>query len=156
LLLYAVFCRIGQTARMPVDMPPDRQVFRTLDSPRPPTASQLRLLSWLTTGADKALTDQIAHSVVVGQCVCGCSSVQLTTSAAPLPAETIGRLSSTDRSDYLSLTSTGRSRTGHRVDVVLHVVNGSVSELEVFDSEAGEGTAVDLESLLSLDPPEVG
>jgi hypothetical protein len=147
--------QIGHTGRMPVDMPPGRQVFRSLESPLPPTVSQLRLLSWLTTGAGAPLSAQVAHALVTGECVCGCSSVQLASSAAPLPPEVIRRLSGNDRHDYISLTSTGRSSAGRRVDVVLHVVEGRVAELEIFDSEAGEGTAVDLDSLRALDPVEV-
>jgi hypothetical protein len=147
--------RVGQTGWMPEDPPLDQQPFHRLGASRPLTVSQLRLLSWLTTGAGAVLTDQVEQSVVIGQCACGCSSVELATSAAPLSAQTMRGLSGRDRSDYISLTSTGRSPAGHRVDVVLHVVDGSVSELEIFDSEAGEGTVVDPDSLLSLDPPEV-
>jgi hypothetical protein len=135
---------------------PGPPVFRALESPRLPTAAQLRLLSWLAAGAGDALRAQLAQCTVTGQCTCGCSSVELTTSAAPLPPELISRLSVRDRLDYISLTSTARSPTGHRVDVVLHVVQGLVHELEIFDADAGEGTAVDPAELTSLDRPDVG
>jgi hypothetical protein len=135
---------------------PGPPVFRALETPRPPTAAQLRLLSWLAAGAGEELNAQLAHCEVTGRCTCGCSSVELATSAAPLPAELIGRLSARGRLDYISLASSARSSTGHRVDVVLHVVQGLVHELEIFDSAAGEGTAVDPAELTSLDRPDVG
>jgi len=118
--------------------------------------SELRLLLWLATDVREELAAQLADCVVIGECGCGCSSVQLATSAAPLPAQTIGRLSTRVRLDYVSLSSTGRDPAGHRVDLVLHVVGGRLHELEIFDPNAGEGTAVDPDHLVSLDRPEIG
>jgi hypothetical protein len=114
------------------------------------------LLSWLVIGLGQDLTAQVAESRVIGECACGCSSVELATSAGPLPARTMRQLSDSGRLDYISLNSTARSALDHRVDVVLHLVDGRLHELEIFDVEAGEGTAVDLSSLISLDPPRLG
>jgi len=83
----------------------------------------------------------------VGECGCGCSSVELSTTAGPLSTRTLVRLTDSDQLDYASLNGTARSELGHRVDVVLHIVDGRLHELEIFDTDAGEGTAVDLNSL---------
>jgi hypothetical protein len=146
----------GRLTRVPADFPPEQPVFRVLDRPRPPTAPERRLLSWLVDGICPELTAQVAESVVVGECTCGCSSVELSTAAGPLPTPTLARLTDSGRLDYASLNSTARSELGHRVDIVLHIVDGRLHELEIFDIDAGEGTAVDLNSLTSLDHPHVG
>jgi hypothetical protein len=149
-----IFSSVRQTDGMPPDNPP-QATFRALEQPRSLTVAQRRLLSWLTAGPGSALAAQVAESMVVGECHCGCSSVQLATTAAPLTAVEVGRLSYLGRDDYLSLSSTGRSAAGHRVDVVLHVVDGRLEELELFDTDAGEGTAVDPDDLTALTTPEV-
>lgn len=131
-------------------------MFRALDRPRPASPAEERLLSRLAEAAGPELTAQVTDAVVVGECTCGCASVQLSTSAAPLPATTVLGLSAAGRSDHLAVRSTGRSPEGHVVDVVLHVVEGRLYELEVFDSDAGEGAAVDPAGVTSLDRPAVG
>jgi hypothetical protein len=146
----------GQTARVPPDTPLGQPAFRTLDRPRPPSPAEQRLLSWLAAGVGPELTAQADSAVVVGECACGCSSVQLATTAAPLPAATISQLSGAGRSDYVAVSSTGHSPEGHVISVVLHVAEGRLHELEVFDSDAGEGVAVDPASLVRLGRPDVG
>jgi hypothetical protein len=86
---------------------------------------------------------------VVGECTCGCSSLRLSTPAAPLPVARTIQLSDTGRADYLAVSSGGRGPDGH-VSVVLHVVEGRLYELEIF---AGEGTAVDPASVTALTGP---
>jgi hypothetical protein len=118
--------------------------------------AEQRLLSWLAAGVGQELLAQVADAVVVGECACGCSSVRLSTSAAPLPVAIMSRLSDSDRPDHVAVSSSGRSPDGHVVTVALHVVEGRLYELEVFDTDAGEGAAVDPASVTELDPPEVG
>ena len=147
-------CR--QTARVPGDTPSGEPAFRDLDRPRPPSAAEPRLLSWLTAGVGPELTAQVAGAVVVGGCTCGCSSVQLSTSAAPLPPATMTRLSAGGRPDHVAVSSTGRSPEGHVIGVVLHVVQGRLYEQEIFDTDVGEGAAVDPAGVTALDRPAVG
>ncbi len=135
--------------------PPEQPVFRTLEHPRAPSAAELQLLSRLIGGAGQELIDQVVAGMVIGECRCGCSSVELTSTAQPLPESTVTRLSPSGRLDYLSLSSTGLDPAGHRIDLVLHVVDGVLHELEVFDTEGGEGIPVDLSTLILLDPPDV-
>lgn len=110
------------------------------------------MLSWVAAAVGQELVDQAADAAVVGECTCGCSSLRLSTPAAPLPVETTIRLSDTGRADYLAVSSGGRGPDGH-VSVVLHVVEGRLYELEIF---AGEGAAVDPASVTALTRPEVG
>lgn len=88
----------------------------------------------------------------MGECALGCSSVLLATSATPLPAATISQPSGTGRSDYVAVSSTGLSPEGNVVSVVLHVAEGRLHELEVFDSDAEKGVAVDSASLVGARP----
>ena len=110
------------------------------------------MLSWVAAAVGQELVDQAADAAVVGECTCGCSSLRLSTPAAPLPVETTIRLSDTGRADYLAVCSGGRGPDGH-VSVVMHVVEGRLYELEIF---AGEGAAVDPASVTALTRPEVG
>ena len=127
-------------------------MFRYLESSRRPSGPERRLLSWLAAAVGQEVVDQAADASVIGECTCGCSSLRLSTSAAPLPVETTIRLSDTGRADYLAASSSGRGPDGH-VSVVLHVVDGRLYELEIF---AGEGAAVDAASVTALTRPEVG
>lgn len=127
-------------------------MFRYLDSSRRPSGPERLLLSLLAAAVGQELVDQAADAAVVGECTCGCSSLRLSTPAAPLPAETTIQLSDTGRADYFAVSSGGRGPDGH-VSVVLHVVEGRLHELEIF---AGEGVAVDPASVTALTRPEVG
>jgi hypothetical protein len=140
---------------VPVDASPGQPVFRPLDQPRPPTLPERQLLARLATAVGEELTAQVADAVVVGECTCGCSSTQLCTGAAPLPEATVTRLSHDSRVDHLAVSSAGHSLAGSPVDVVLHVNHGRASELEIFDTDAGEGTAVDPASISGLTRPEI-
>ena len=141
------------------DSPPDLPVFQLLLRPRALSAGEHRLLSWLLGGIEpevaRVLADQVAGAAVVGTCRCGCSSVLLSPRTARLAATTVGRLSPRGRTDHVALSAVGRSPAGHRVDVVLHVVEGRVAELELYDVEAGEGTAVDPATVSRLERPEL-
>jgi hypothetical protein len=137
---------------VPSDSTPGQSVFRYLESSRLPSGPERRLLSWLAEAVGQELVDQAANASVVGECTCGCSSLRLSTPAAPLPVETTIRLSDTDRADYIAVSSSGRGPDSD-VSVVLHVLEGRLYELEIF---AGEGVAVDPASVTALTRPEVG
>jgi hypothetical protein len=134
-------------ARLPSD---SAQAFRQLDIPRRVSESERRLLSWLAASVGHELVAQVTDAVVVGECTCGCSSVRLSTRAALLPAQTVTRLSGTGRDDYLAVSSTS---AGGDDDVVLHVLEGRLHELEIF---AGDGVAVDPATVSALTPTTVG
>ena len=145
---------------MTTDVPgPLQPTFRPLQRARALSTAERRLLDRLAAaaghGAADALAVQIAGAEVVGVCACGCSSVQLTTTGAPLPVPVRLRLSGRGRSEHVGLSAWGRSRAGHRVDVEPHLVQGRLHELEVFDTEAGLGTAVDPATLTRLSRPVV-
>ena len=127
-------------------------MFRYLEASRRPSGPERRLLSWLAAAVGQELVDQAADPVVVGECTCGCSSVRLSTPAAPLPVQTVIQLSDTGRDDYLGVSSGGRGPDG-QISVVLHVLEGRLYELEIF---AGEGVAGDPASVTALTRPEVG
>ena len=104
---------------MPPDSSPGQSAFRYLESSRRPSGPERRLLSWLAAAVGQELVDQAADASVVGECTCGCSSLRLSTPAAPLPVETTRRLSDTGRADYFAVSSSGRGPDGD-VNVVLH------------------------------------
>jgi hypothetical protein len=141
---------------MPERSRPGAPAFHDLAHPRSPAPAELRLLSWLSATLDEELTGQVADAVVVGACSCGCSSVRLSTSAPPAPAETLARLVPTDRPEVVALRSTGRGPDGHAITLTLHVIEGRLRELEIFDADAGEGVAVDLSAVTGWEPPQAG
>jgi hypothetical protein len=115
------------------------------------------LLLWLTSAIGlEVIMRQAEDAVVIGECRCGCSSVQLSSDSAPVPADIVSCFSHTGRPDYLAVSSIGTDADGHVVSVVLHVVEGQLRELEVFDTDAGEGKAVDIAALPPLEHPEIG
>ena len=121
-------------------MPDDQPTFRELLRPRPLSTAERRLLSWLASAHGPDATAQVADAIVVGECACGCSSVQLSPSGA-----------ARRQSVHSSVGAGGLSPDGHVIDVVLHLVDGRLHELEVFDSDAGEGVAVDVDALAGLE-----
>ena len=147
---YVRRCRAHCTACLRTHRPANRR-SATSNAPvdRLPRS---RLLSWLAEAVGQELVDQAADATVVGECTCGCSSLRLSTPAAPLPEETTIRLSDSGRADHLAVSSSGRGPDGH-VSVVLHVVEGRLYELELF---AGEGVAVDPATVTALTRPAIG
>jgi hypothetical protein len=126
-------------------------IWRELDQPRPPTGHEARLLGELAAFVDEPrLPEQVRTVRVTATCRCGCSSLRLLTSAPAIPSERVAELSSSGRSDYVAVGSRARPRTLRHVDVVLHVVAGRISELEVFDTRRGEGIPVPVERVTGL------
>jgi hypothetical protein len=101
------------------------------------------------------LDDQVSSVVVDAVCRCGCSSVRLRSDRKAISAETVTRLSSAGRADYLTVEAVGCESDHQDVNVVLHVPGGRVGELEVFDAVKGEGAAVALDRLAELTEPTV-
>ncbi|MDT0277280.1 hypothetical protein [Blastococcus goldschmidtiae] len=124
---------------MPADEPTGQPVFRALLRPRPLSTAERRLLSWLTAQVDADATAQVADATVVGECACGCSSVRLSPSGW------------VDGNGHSEVRASARAADGAPVAVVLHLLGGRLHELEVFDTAAGEGVAVDLAALTALE-----
>ncbi|WP_092199273.1 hypothetical protein [Blastococcus tunisiensis] len=97
---------------MPTELPAGTAVFRALHRPRPPSPAEVAVLSWLAAAVGPEPSGQVADAAVVGACTCGCSSVQLSTSGAPLPVATVRRLSATGTTDHLAVSSSGRGADG--------------------------------------------
>ncbi len=123
-------------------------VWKDLAMPRGLSADERRLLTGLTAAVDDPLLErQVARAVVVATCHCGCSSLRLSSDAPRVPAGRIAQLSSRQRPDYFYVDAVGRGPSPTTAQVVLHVVEGSIHELEVF---AGEGVAVPLHEVTEL------
>lgn len=135
-------------------MTPGEQIWRALDAPRAPSDDERRLLVTLAGAvAEPLLHEQVSSVVIDAVCRCGCSSVRLRSAEQAIPADRVAELSARGSPDYFAVEADGRDR-GHRfVTVVLHVMVGRVGELEVFDSLAGEGNAVDVSGLTRLTSP---
>lgn len=115
--------------------------FTPLDVPRPIAPGEQDLLTYLVAAVATPSPARPAEVVVVGTCRCGCSSVQL--QAPPLPG----------LPGHRAVGATGRGPAGQPVDVVLHLVDGRLHELEIFDPAAGEGAAVDPAAVTDLGRP---
>jgi hypothetical protein len=121
-----------------------------LPQPRSLNGAEQAVLDRLVTHTGSAeLAAQASSAQVTAVCGCGCGSIRLHTDAPPLSPEAMTQLSSTGRDDWFSVDSTRIDETtevgGSRIEVrmfqvVLHVVQGSLHELEIF---AGEGVAVE-------------
>jgi hypothetical protein len=102
-----------------------------LPRPRALTDAEHALLARLVAFADvPSLSEQVATVRVVSTCDCGCASVGLRTEGPGVPATVVARLSGTGRDDYFAVSASGGD-----VSVVLHVLSGSVGELEIFVDE---------------------
>jgi hypothetical protein len=129
-----------------------------LPEPRRLTAAEQGLLDRLVAHTDCAeLTAQAASARVTAICECGCPSVLLDTDAPTLSRATMLRMSAFGRDDWFAIDYT-RIEQGATVDpetgvlpmlqIIVHVTEGSLHELEIF---TGEGAAVDLPAPDELD-----
>jgi hypothetical protein len=110
-----------------------------LPEPRRLSPAEQAVLDHLVAQANcDELTAQAAAVWATATCDCGCSSILLRCDAPPLTAETMLRLSSLGRADWFSIDYT---RWVPMLQVVVHVTQGSLHELEIF---AGEGVPVDV------------
>jgi hypothetical protein len=95
------------------------------------------------------LREQAAEIRVVGECDCGCRSVAL----APAPDAPSAAVVPHDhpRTDWIPLTAWGQSPAGTEIEVTVHVVDGRLHELEIWDGWASGGKSTgelpDLETL---------
>lgn len=107
------------------------QVWRVLDPPRQLSEPERALVEYLAPG-------EAAGLGVSGECRCGCPSVRLGTVLFS--------------GEHAQASACGRAPDGSLLQVVLHRMDGVVTELEVF---AGEGVEVPLPSPAELSAPEL-
>jgi hypothetical protein len=113
--------------------------WQRLPTPRRLTTAERNLvLALLRPTGSARLRAQARAASVVGTCACGCASLQIQTSAPPLPSADVAAMSTTGRFDYVGVSAEGTNPTGRTVQVALHVLEGVIVELEVF---AGEGVS---------------
>lgn len=118
-------------------------VWQDLETPRQLSEDERRLVRQLAGAVDEpVLHRQVERARVVAVCRCGCSSVRLHSDEPAVPATRVRQLSENRRADYFQVAANGGA-----AEVVLHVLQGSVGELEVF---AGEGVAVSLSDVTGL------
>ncbi len=118
-------------------------IWQDLETPRALSQDERRVVARLAGAVDEpVLHRQVDTALVVAACRCGCSSVRLHTDEPPVSKTRVVQLSETQRQDYFQVAATGGA-----AQVVLHVLQGRVRELEVF---AGEGVAVSLKDVLDL------
>ena len=114
--------------------------WTSVPEPRLLTAAEQAALDRLVAHAGSAgLAAQAASVRVVGLCDCGCPSVRLHSDAPAIPGAQMRLMSSTGRDDWFSIDACTAGVP--RVQVVVHVVQGTLHELEIF---AGEGVHVDV------------
>jgi hypothetical protein len=127
----------------------DDPVWRMLERPRVLREEERRVIMRLATLVDEPLLHrQAATATVAAVCRCGCCSLRLHSDEQPIPEARVVELSHDDRPDYFQVNALGRATDLPDVQVVLHVIQGRVYELEVFAGE--EGVEVPLDSLSDL------
>jgi len=110
------------------------------DRRRPLTPREQGLVDVLVAATRlTGLRRQAADLRVSGECRCGCSSVRLESSGEPVATDDLVRAGSQDGYHLEVGAAAGRGRSA--CQVVLHVVEGRLHELEVFREE---GAAVAL------------
>ncbi len=115
--------------------------WHDVDPPRALTAPEQGVVDVLVAAFGlPALRTQASEVRVSGRCACGCSSVRLTTTADAVRAADLVRAGSLDDGFHLAVEArAGRGRSARQV--VLHVLQGRLHDLEVF---VAEGVAVPL------------
>ena len=83
---------------------------------------------------------QVDSCEVMAECVCGCASIGLYSTAPSVPRDP-RRGNEHGEVDDLQITATGRDPAGRHVEVVLHVRLGSIRELELTAGGAHDGSA---------------
>jgi hypothetical protein len=118
---------------------------------RPLTVVERATLDYLLVDAIDdvaALRDQAANAFVTGMCDCGCATVDLT---VPPDAKASTPSASPDR-----VIASALSRRGvRRAQLLLHVLDGRLTELEIVDVD-GSGPQPVFPAVSTWEPPIVG
>src|SRR5712692_528441 len=103
----------------------------TIPDNRPLTDEEREFLTWLLEHGEPSATEylsQIPSLTVVGRCSCGCPTIDLALAGKH------GRGESTIVADFI-----GDTPEGALVGVIVHVREGLLSELEVYDMADYDG-----------------
>lgn len=120
------------------------------------TAAEQDALRFLVRQVDDLpeLSAQIDQCEVMAECVCGCASARLYSTAPPVPRDA-ARGNAQGERDHLAISAVGTDSAGRTVDVVLHVGLGSLRELEVTAGGVHDGTADEIPAIATLRPTGV-
>jgi hypothetical protein len=123
---------------------------------RPLTAAEQDVLRILVREVDDLpeIARQIDRCEVMAECVCGCASIRLYSTAPSVPRDP-RRGNAHGENDNLAIIALGTGADGRELEVVLHVALGTIHELEVTAGGAHDGTAVEVPTAASLRPTGV-
>jgi hypothetical protein len=115
-----------------------------LDHPRPLSGNERVLIDVLLAGplGRRELRQQAETARVVGVCSCGCSSVHLGVDPASPRAKFAAEEVPLGRTDAF-LIAARQDRSRGSTDVILHVLDGRLSELEIWIGTFGVRARVD-------------
>jgi hypothetical protein len=107
-----------------------------LDPPRELTADERAYLDFMLThpGSVSELRTQGESVSVISECDCGCRSIGLEPALSAPPAQPGKAAETFGRDDYFVLSNRGRSAQGNDVALILHVIEGRMVELEIWDA----------------------
>lgn len=123
---------------------------------RPLTAAERDVMRVLVRQVDDLPEHaaQIDGCEVMAQCVCGCASIRLYSTASMVPRDA-SRGNAQGERDHLASAAVGTDAAGRFVDVVLHTGLGTLRELEVTIGGVHDGTATELPAPDTLRPAGV-
>jgi len=78
--------------------------------------------------------------------------VQLASSASPLAASWCAERSTSGNEEHLAISASAEPADNEFITVTLHVLQGRIAELELFDAIRGEGHIIDLDALRLSQP----
>ena len=118
---------------------------------RPLTAAEREVLDVLARQVPDLpeLARQVDQCEVMAECVCGCASIRLYSTAPTVPRD-VSRANAQGERDHLAIAALGRDSAGRSVDVVLHTGLGTLRELEVTIGGVHDGTATELPAAATL------
>lgn len=106
-----------------------------LDQPRQLSEDERTYLDFMLThpGSVAELDTQAQSVQVVSECDCGCRSIGLEPAVSAPHAKPGPETETFGRDDYFLLVTEGQSLEGNRVQLLLHVLEGRMVELEIWD-----------------------
>jgi hypothetical protein len=138
----------GYAGDVPVGSDRGEPVFDDLAEPRELTDGERDLLAVLVAATGSPhIAAQLPTAQVSGTCRCGCSSIRLTARASAMPPAAVLERTPGKQDDYVAVTAEAAAGVQEPVAVTLHIVDGSLHELEIF---AGEGQPVTTPPATSL------
>jgi hypothetical protein len=93
---------------------------------------------------------QVRRASAIARCDCGCPSITLATDGPAIPAPAVVDREPAGRDDYFYVKAVGPNRAGLDVDVILHVGDGVIHELEIWAGTWGDPPQTDLPAVAGL------